>query len=60
MGDPAVSDCSYDIRGQMRYNCYGLCYNLVSGSFFKVSAVTLTVKTNGEAKVTFLNQIFIF
>lgn len=51
MGDPAVSDCSYDIRGQMRYNCYGLCYNLVSGSFFKVSAVTLTVKTNGEAKV---------
>ena len=50
-GDFTGTNCSYTFRGEVRDNCYGLCYDMSRGSFINNNETTLTLKTKTSTNV---------
>lgn len=50
-GDFTGTNCSYTFRGEVRDNCYGLCYDMSKGSFISNNETTLTLKTKTSTNV---------
>lgn len=59
MGESPGVDCPFSFTGQMRGNCFGLCYNMERGSFFRDVKANLQVKTKNHSKIFTSNDVLL-